>query len=287
MNDQAGFEFPSDLLYAFDRLLHVEMNKLDEHVQRGVQARIADANSRGMLQSGAALQSVADEAANSIPVRSQVAFSLLVRCIQSYGLQLSPAMRDAAAVVLKTNIQSQLIRINETVSQSAPFRSPIGISSGSIVLNGLTEKANNELMRIDAELDLLLAASQMAAESQDKRLQTMIFQGAVGVVQTGAGSSIGVVHQHIDAGASQRLENALAKVIEAIANAPRDLSFPSAEVQDMAIEAQDELKSANPNVTKLKALVTGIGNTIAYVPHIKEAYDTLKWAASLVGIPLP
>lgn len=106
------------------------------------------------------------------------------------------------------------------------------------------------------------------------------------MLQTGPGSS-GIAHQHITADAQAALLDAFSNLLTVLDVAPRDLPFNTEEIQQMAADGKAELASPKPNATKLKAYVHGIGNAIAYAPHLKDAYDTLKWAGSLFGVVLP
>jgi hypothetical protein len=55
----------------------------------------------------------------------------------------------------------------------------------------------------------------------------------------------------------------------------------------MAKKAIAELRAPQPNASKLRAFVAGIGSTISFVPHLKETYETLKWAVTFIRINLP
>jgi hypothetical protein len=40
-------------------------------------------------------------------------------------------------------------------------------------------------------------------------------------------------------------------------------------------------------MTKIGGYVRSIGAAIEFVPHLREAYETLKWSATFLGINLP
>jgi hypothetical protein len=55
------------------------------------------------------------------------------------------------------------------------------------------------------------------------------------------------------------------------------------EVKELVIDAHAETKKSNPNMTRLRSIVSGIGTAIEFAPKTKEAYEALKWAAALIG----
>jgi hypothetical protein len=53
------------------------------------------------------------------------------------------------------------------------------------------------------------------------------------------------------------------------------------------IDAHSETKKSEPNMTRLRSIVRGIGTAIEYAPKTKGAYEALKWAGLLIGVVLP
>ncbi|HXP95227.1 MAG TPA: hypothetical protein VN809_00850, partial [Telmatospirillum sp.] len=115
---------------------------------------------------------------------------------------------------------------------------------------------------------------------------TMVFNAPVGVLQTGPGS-YGVAHQQIDQGTSENLRRALEMLVKQLPTSQEDLPFDPSEVRDMIEASTTELDAPKPNALKLRSLLSGIGGVILNAPRLKDAYDTLKWAAKFVGVDLP
>jgi hypothetical protein len=59
------------------------------------------------------------------------------------------------------------------------------------------------------------------------------------------------------------------------------------EVIELAKEVQRELAKPTLNGTRIHSLISGISQTISYVPKLKAAYDTIKWAAAMINVTLP
>jgi hypothetical protein len=115
---------------------------------------------------------------------------------------------------------------------------------------------------------------------------TNVFNAPVGLVQTGAGS-IGFSTQHLDSGAKDALEKAMDALLRALDEKSVNGEAPLNEVRELVIETKAEVAKPKPNMTRVKSLVAGIGGAISFVPKLKVAYDTVKWAAAMINITLP
>lgn len=277
---------PGELISTFDRLLGVEVSQINAQVSAGIMSRISEAAGRGMARSGAACQMVMGEAARAIPVHAQLALSLLFRCIGAHGIRMDEVIRNECQTILSERLNNELTQLRNLVAGSAPFHSGILGANTEKVLCELTRKTTNELTRISGELDLAVAAMRNAGPGVSGGATQVTVHGPVGVLQTGAGS-YGVAHQHIDQGARHALETALTKLIEALATRSDDASYHTSEVREMASEAQAELSKPRPNASKLRALVGGVGTAISLAPKLRDAYESLKWAANFIGVTLP
>jgi hypothetical protein len=277
---------PAPLMKTFQSLLSVETQKLDEQTRAGVTSQVSMCAGRGALQSSAACQLVVAEASKSIPIRAQTALNLVVRCLAAHSLPVDAATRDDAVALLNDYLDHQQQALRATAQASAPFRST---AAGPEFLSPIDRATQLERDRLAGELDLMVAAVATRSESRGSAqpgATTIAIHGPVGVVQTGPGS-YGTAHQHIDAGAREALEKAIGQILDRLADAPTSTPFDIGEIRQMAEETRAELQSSKPNASKLRALVAGTGSAIAYAPHLKEAYDTLKWAAAFLGINLP
>ena len=113
----------------------------------------------------------------------------------------------------------------------------------------------------------------------------MVFNGPVGVLQTGAGA-IGISHQTIDTTARESLEQALDLLAAALAAETALPAQAKSEVVELVQDTRTELAKPTPNTAKLKGYIGGIGAAIQFAPALKACYDTLKWGGTFFGVNL-
>lgn len=273
----------ADLVTDFRDLLAVESIKINDSVSNDINKAVSDAAARGMLQSSAAMQMTAGCAAAAIPIFANAAFNIMLRAAAAHGVEVSSANRADVHAQLKSVIDEEVEELKKRVGRTPPFKADLGAKFADQVLSGLTEKASLEISRLEGELRLIAAAQSRKPTDDGK--QTIIINAPVGVVQTGPGS-YGSATQHIDQGTSEALHKALSLVIEKLSEHSAQSAINVSEVRDLAVEGKAELAKEKPNATKVKSIIKGIGDTIAYLPNFKEAYETLKWAGLAIGVAL-
>ncbi|MBY5666628.1 hypothetical protein [Rhizobium leguminosarum] len=264
----------------FRELLAVETAKIDRTITETHSASISFLASRGILNSSGGMIKVTRDAADTIPMHCQTAFTLLLRTLTAHGVQVDQSNKDAVAAVLRTWIEERLLQLKALVSITAPMAHGNPAQNESY-LKEIDERGNLEIRRIAGEIALIAAAQ--GREKPGQQNFSMVFNGQVGVVQTGAGS-FGTANQNIDQGASEALIAALSKIL---ALATQDDSPQRDDVLELVADARSELEKDKPNALKVKSLVSGLGDALSLMPKLKEGYDVLKWAGSFVGVNLP
>jgi hypothetical protein len=83
------------------------------------------------------------------------------------------------------------------------------------------------------------------------------------------------------------LSKAFVQILEELPEVEDSAQFNRDDVGAIVHEAKEEVEKERPNGARLRALVAGIGSAIAYAPKLRAAYDTLKWAAGMIGVSLP
>lgn len=277
---------PQECIDTYRRLFHVEEQKLDARMQVQLGEGVATLSRNGMLNSSVALNLMVGTAAATLPVRAQTAFNLLLRCAGSFGIFIDGDAKKQAISLLEVDLRVAANHLRALVQATPPFS---GSASGHIgdissVLRRIDEDLAIELERLDGELTLLVAAA--AQQKVTAQPAGPIFHGPVGLVQTGPGS-YGVAHVNIDSGSRDELSTALSKLALALNAENSAMPFDLSDVREMITTGQSELAKPKPNGTMLRSIVTGIGGAISFAPKLKDAYDSLKWAAKLAGIDLP
>ncbi|MFW8609202.1 hypothetical protein [Rhizobium beringeri] len=263
----------------FHELLAVETAKIDRAIAEAHDASISFLAGRGNLNSAGGMIKVTRDAADTIPMHCQTAFTLLLRTLSAYGVKVDQSNKDAVTAILRAWIEDRLLHLKRVVSVTAPMHAKLAQSES--FLKEIDEAGGLEIRRIAGEISLI--AASRGRENPDQQSYNMVFNGQVGVVQTGPGS-FGIANQHIDQGASEALTAALSKIH---ALATQDDSPQRNDVLELVADAQSELGKEKPNPFKLRSLVSGLGDALSLMPKLKEGYEVLKWAGTLVGVSLP
>lgn len=282
MRLKLGGEVDPELIAVFNDLLAVERTKLNDQLQRDIGAEVSRLSANGTLRSGVALKVIASTAGNVIPIFAQVALTLMLRALKAHGVGLGKNNRDSVAAEIKGHIDSEISELQAKILETPSYRSMPEHAASA--LGHLDRLAALEMQRIYGELRLIATASE---EAPPPAGSTNVFNAPVGLVQTGAGS-FGFSTQHLDNGARGALEkamDALLKDLDEYQSKGTDVRM--SEARELAVETKTEVVKPKPNLTKVKSLVAGIGGAISFTPKLKEAYDTVKWAAAMIEVPLP
>jgi hypothetical protein len=273
------------VLAHFEALLSVESIKLNDLTSRELHKTTASLSSRGILISSAAFRALTDTTVRTIPLFSQTAFNILSRVMEAHSIAINEASRREVEDILSDAIGYEVETLVGLVADQPPFKSK---PFGDIADNSLDEIRTvgaREIKRINSEIALIAIANDRRSREAGVG-HTTVFNGPIGVVQTGPGS-FGAAIQHIDSGTREHLAAALEKVIAALDASEDELPFDKSEVRELVVDGQAELKKDKPNFTRLKSIVSGVGTAINYAPKLKDAYDAVKWAAGFLCVVLP
>lgn len=267
-----------EALDTFGRLISVEDKYIDTHVAESIKSVVSQSAARGMLQSSAAMLMVFKEVTRAVPIEAQMALTTLLRCLTAHGEQVRPENLDSVKTVLGTHIDKRLTEFYSLAIESAPLKN---VADPSPYSRHFLEVVDAEKARIWAELDLISAASTHVPP-QPLGTAPFIFNGPVGLVQTGAGS-FGSSVQTVDASTRDSILAALNK-IEALISSDAD---QDRQLLDLVRAASEEAKKDSPNPHLLKSLASGVGSAISTLPKLREGYESIKWALGFAGITLP
>lgn len=271
----------------FRTLTAVETRKIDKQMTREFQSVVAEAARRGVLYSSMSIEMVHRAATQTLPVRAQMAFSILMRSLEAYGIPVTAANKNAVEALLSAWIDDQRAKVEATMMQTVPFKQNLQGNWDGPLLGELKEISNAECQRLSGEISLISARNErIAQKNAESGGASIVFNGPVGLVQTGAGS-YGVALQHIDGATKASLNEALDKLLRELDEKNGEFEFDVDEVRTVAVEAKAEVAKDAPSALRLRGLISAIGGAISYAPKLKSAYDTLKWAGNLIGINMP
>jgi len=207
------------------------------------------------------------------------------RVTAAHGAWIDKSNQDEIAISFNLKLGEERQILMQFAFDSSPFQTTVTASAADALAQDIAHCEAVERQRLAAEIRLLAKTSERSVNAPAGDI-SLVFQGSVGSVQTGAGSTANV-NQTIDSQARELLSAALEKLLSDLNSHQGDLPFNKTEVKELVIEAQAETAKSAPNITKLRSVVKGIGTAIEYVPKTKEAYDALKWAGALIGLVLP
>ncbi|SDB14797.1 hypothetical protein SAMN03159422_00247 [Agrobacterium fabrum] len=272
----------AEALRIYENLSSVEAEKLDRLTRQAMSKSVNDAVARGMLHSSAAIHAVVRNIRDALPLEAQTALTILLRSLAAHGVQLDDSNKEAAKDLLTQHIRRRENELLALAKQTPPLKSPHATDA---FFEDYRSVASLEIRRVSGELDLIAAsnASRRSDAIGRGEKDSYVFNGPVGLVQTGAGS-FGLANQIVDTEARQQIIAALSKIQDLLAKNPDDADD---EIVELVSEAKAEAQKERPNNSKLKALVSGVGSAISVVPKLREGYDSLKWALGFIGVNLP
>ena len=195
----------------FQDIITHEMFEMDRALAGVLAATHANMISRGLATSGPAMQALTQDAANSLKTRAQFILGQLLRCLTAHHVTLTAETLTEASTMLRDAIQTQAQMVRGRVFGNPVFNTQ-GLGAAKQQLQAQYDQEGPRLIgRLTTELKLAAAASTPATASGSA--PSFIFQGPVGLVQTGDRSQA-TVHQHIDAGIKTEIASALHVLLE-------------------------------------------------------------------------
>lgn len=269
----------------FQTLTSVEVAKIDKQMASDFQSILVEAAGRGTLGSSRLLIGLQAAAARTIPVKARLGFSVLLRTLEAYGVSVTDENKKDLAAFLADWMEHQKEVTESKMLETGPFKQNfIGNWDGPL-LGELKNVVEDEKIRCVSELNLISARNARVGARPDGA-QVFNFNAPVNMVQAGPGS-YGIANQHIDGAAKAELTAALDKLLSALGEAKGDADVPEADVRELVAETKTEVAKENPNISRLRGLLSGLGEAISYAPKLRSAYDTLKWAGGMIGVNLP
>ena len=274
---------PNEAKNQFQDIITHEMFEMDRALAGTLAATHSTMISRGLGQSGPAMQLLTQDATNSLKARAQLILGQLLRCLTAHHVPLTPEAVTEASTLLREAIhtQAQLVR-------SRLFGNPVfatrGVEQARQQLQTQYDQEGPRLIaRLGTELKLAAAASQA---SPSRSTPTFTFNGPVGLVQTGDGSRA-TVHQHVDAEVKNEIVSALKAFLEQL-DKPENRGIGNhAELRELVVEAKAEAEKSESNALKLGSSLRTIAETTKFVGSLGPAYEVLKPLLSYFGIHLP
>ena len=184
---------------------------------------------------------------------------------------------------MKEIIEGLTANLMEHIGSSRPFNKDV---TGHVDPTKQLEDAKaHALNKVGCEIDLYTAGLERAMrDAQQHRPTSVNVHGPVGILQTGDYSTASMTIT-LDDTSKKEIVTAL-ETVEAAIRDLQDTPFDKAELLELIRESKAEASEHQPKTTRLKGFLLGIATSIQSVAALRPAYETLKGALALIGVPL-
>ncbi|WP_458423959.1 hypothetical protein [Methylorubrum extorquens] len=262
--------------------IEAELSSRDDEHAKEAGLIVRQAAARGMLFSGNTVHSLGAEAVQDLRIRGHLLLKALTDTWASYRPEPSAAL-FAHQMVLSV-LQDAADARDTEVRNSAPMRS-LG-SFPETVWEGFRAKYDNEVQRVDLRLrEWVQLQERPPTEGGATQSTTVNLNGSNNVVVAGVMHSPTSVQ--LDGASTPRILDALASVRAAIESTRALPEQETTDTLELVADAEEQLKRPQPNKKKLFASLQGVAGAIQTVGALGDAYNNLKSAMALIGLPLP
>ncbi|MFC1732224.1 hypothetical protein ACFL6I_18100 [candidate division KSB1 bacterium] len=276
----------------FNDRINIDFAERNKILKDGIQEIKEDENEKRMLHSGRTYSRIAELCADEIKVRNHIAWQTLFRILTTSGIVFSEQLASEIQSNMSTCLKANFTEIKEIFCMNVTSASKDIISHLHKMLN---DSYDLSFKKVNNEIDLFTIWLKNTELSQNKKIKThdekfkiivMNNYSPVGSIQIGNYTSA-TVTKIINKDDKKELIKALDIVEKGISAIEKITTFPKDEVVDLVQESKNELSKDNPNKTKLRGLISTIGQSLQSVATLHSAYQALKSAALFLGINLP
>lgn len=246
---------------------------------RIVQGKLGEFAARGWNGSPHVYAAVQDLVIAELKLRGSIVFEGFKRGLISAGC----APSDEFQTELKREIEKQMLECSIQLRGAVEYVKKACNPPGAPDVTDLRWPVVHE---VASEFDIFCVFLRVSANrtSQTTPSMTNNFNAPVGSFQTGASASATVIQMNQPANSADLVE-ALSRIEEALKQTREVSQQP--EVLELVGELKVEAAKPKPNRLKLSSVLLGLAPIISAIADAKPAYDNLKKAAQLFGIPLP
>ena len=259
------------------RLVRERIGPRMEERRRLVPRRILvienDMATRGLGQSSIRTQVIQEACEQEVAARIALSWTELKNILAAVGVSFTEELAgDLKGQVAQHIAVADLVQIvNGAAGDDHRFHSSV----------------ERELRMLSSDVDLYCANLKRVAEQQGRTGQPILnFHGPVGAVQTGPYAAASVVQQF---GVEQR--QALARALDELRARIETLEASAlpqkSEVVELIEEARQEVAKDRPNGLRLTSVLSGVATAVQTIGATEAAYQAVKLAAAMAGIPLP
>ena len=256
------------------RRTQLEMKEQWEQLRKELNTIKTKMAVQGGLGSGATLVRITDLCARAVNNRAHLIWHTLYRFITTTGIHYSDELSSELKALIAHELPEELPDFKGYIKNTIKILN--APKTAEKLLDQLDNARDHALNKVGTEIDLFVQSLKKKSEMSGTGVESQIFNmySPAGPIQT------------IDGELGRQLINALDAIKPGI-NQLQDLPEHSkSEIVDIIGDCRTELEKANPNITKLRCLLTTVGTSIQSHHSLKAGYDVLKQELTYLGISL-
>lgn len=254
--------------------IQIELEERRDLFANQVQSIYEHMSARGALHSGMTVLQVRDAIRQEAQVRLFLAWGILSRVLVGEALPVDASLVAESKALIRDAFESTCSDLRSQYDRLTTFGLGTLEPFENLFLAGVR--------KIESEIDIALRG--VTAHQSSGATTVNIYQ-PYGIVQTGAGStatfSASITENR------QVLVKALSEVEKAIETTQELATDQKLEAQDLIRETRAELEGKKPNSLRVRAALGALGSVVQTLGSAAPAYNLLKSAAALFGVPLP
>jgi len=266
------------------RQIQIAIDEQEKTIAQKLRSTNAEFAKRGALRSGAHIIAIQKIYANATAERGMFAWETLLRCISTVGVKYTEDLESQLKTAIDRHFPAHMNGLKYAIQEAA---NNLGMPNITAKLpDAVGDERNLILRKIHSEIELFLIKLKTKPVEQPYSPQITIHNSTIASLQTGQGS-IANVNQKFGPEVTEELSNALINLVTELAKIDSLPKNDKAEIVELTNEGIEEIKKASPNVSKIKSYISTIGEAVGFTANLKPAYETLKAAATLIGLQLP
>lgn len=203
---------------------------------------------------------------------------------QSFDFEIDESVRGRIISFCLAELNVSKRSFEETLYGFAPFNTQ-GINRG-----GTADRARG-LCAIELQAQLATCEATMSNDLEIKLRRVNVDKNKAAAVTINVAGNV----QNMQVGDYNKMNvtqdnrvafsNAFNQIREGLKNTLPEQEY--VQLNEVMTECEGEFKKDNPNITKIKGLLAGVGSVVRGLPQVADGYEALKTLSSLFGVNLP
>lgn len=258
--------------------IRIEYRDRERSLRADVEKIKGEMVKRGVLHSGMTVSAIRNVVRREYEVRGMLAWEIIARVMS--GLTPTENSKELESRV-KQVVADRLAKDCPDLIKEYDFIDRIGVGSKQPI----DELRQEALDKVYSEIDIAFLHLKRSHDQSGGGTVVNIYQ-PLGIVQTGPGANASL-SQHFRIEEREALASALERVLEVVSFAEELSPNERKNLAEVVSDGIEEARKPDPNMLKLRMSVGGAATAVQTLGSASAAYQAVKSAAALVGIPLP